>query len=154
MPCVVKSDDAVLTSDEQRITSKDSTIITIFEEETDAVLGMTRRVEGLHFDPADAEGLAVTGRFGNFGAVAAADDGDGKGLELGDWASAEGMQSQCVGLWVYHFGVASCVVVVAVTVKYMHWRGGRRAPYWCVLMMLLSFAPSFTAFFTVGRTLQ
>jgi hypothetical protein len=67
----------VLTANEQSVAGEDSTVVSIFEEEADAVLGMARRVQGFHLDVlADREGLAVSGSLVDLVAVLAADDGE------------------------------------------------------------------------------
>lgn len=89
--------NAVRTSDEQRIAREDCPVVTVLEKEADAVLGMAGRVQCLHLDPADVEGLAMAGRFGEFGAISAADDGDGEGLELARLVSVETVSDEIFG---------------------------------------------------------
>ena len=63
-----------LTSDKQRITSKDNFLTAVFHEVADAVLSMTRRVQRCHLNAiTDLESLLVRGCFADFGAVLAAD---------------------------------------------------------------------------------
>jgi hypothetical protein len=72
----------VLTANEQSVAGEDSTVVSIFEEEADAVLGMARRVQGFHLDVlADREGLAVSGSLVDLVAVLAANDGERVALE-------------------------------------------------------------------------
>ena len=65
------------TSDEEGITRENCTLIAILEEVADAVLCMTRRVQGLHLDTfANGESLAVAWSLVDLGAVLAANDRD------------------------------------------------------------------------------
>jgi hypothetical protein len=85
-----------ITANEQSVTSENSPVVSVFEEEADAVLGVARRVKGLHLDVlADREGLAVSGSLVDLVAVLAADDGERVAFE-----------DLCV---------STCVVVVAVS---------------------------------------
>jgi hypothetical protein len=87
---------ANITTNEQSVAGEDSTVVSIFEEEADAVLGVARRVQGFHLDVlADREGLAVSGSLVDLVAVLAADDGERVAFE-----------DLCV---------STCVVVVAVS---------------------------------------
>lgn len=64
-----------ITANEQSVASEDSPVVSVFEEEANAVLGVARRVEGLHLDVlANREGLAMSGSLVDFFAVLAADD--------------------------------------------------------------------------------
>jgi hypothetical protein len=84
-----------ITANEQSIAGEDSTVVSIFEEEADAVLGVARRVQGFHLDVlADREGLAMSGSLVDLVAVLAANDGERVAFE-----------DLCV---------STCVVVVAV----------------------------------------
>lgn len=72
----------MLTTDEERVSSENSTVVAVFEQEADAVLSVARCVQGFHFDVlADGEGLAVAWGGGDFVAVLSADDGKGVALE-------------------------------------------------------------------------
>ena len=72
----------ILTTDEKCVTSEDSTVIAVFEQKTDAVLGMARCVESFHFDVlANSEGFAVAWGGGDFVAILATDDGQRVALE-------------------------------------------------------------------------
>lgn len=59
------------------IPCKHHLVLAVLHEEADAVLGVTRRVQGLDGDAADVEGLAVLWCLGYFFAVLAADDLEG-----------------------------------------------------------------------------
>lgn len=78
----------MLTANEEGVSSENSTVIAVFEQEADAVLGVTWCVQGLHFDVlADGEGFAVAWGGGDFVAVLSADDGKGVALEELDVAA-------------------------------------------------------------------
>lgn len=78
----------MLTADEESVASKNSTVVAIFEQEADAVLGVTRRVKGFHLDVlADGESFAMARGGGDLVAVLAADDGKGVALEEFDVAA-------------------------------------------------------------------
>lgn len=62
---------------EQSIARKHDLVVAVLHKEADAVLGVTRRVQGLDGDAANVEGLAVFWRFGYLLAVLAADDLEG-----------------------------------------------------------------------------
>ena len=80
---VIKHDDSIRyqrieitrTSDEKRISRKDSPVIAIFEQEADTILRVTWRVQRFYADIfADAKGLAMCRRLRDFVAVTAAND--------------------------------------------------------------------------------
>jgi hypothetical protein len=78
----------MLTANEKCVAGENSTVVAIFEQEADAVLGVARCVQGFHFDVlADGEGLAVAWSGGDFVAVLATDDGKGVALEEFDVAA-------------------------------------------------------------------
>jgi hypothetical protein len=71
-----------ITANEQSVTSEDSTVISVFEQEAYAILGMAGRVKGLHFDVlANSEGLAMARSLVDLVAVLATDDGERVALE-------------------------------------------------------------------------
>ena len=73
---------ANITANEQSVAGEDSTVVSIFEEEADAILGVARRVKGLHLDVlANRKGLAVSGSLVDLVAVLAANDGERVALE-------------------------------------------------------------------------
>lgn len=83
-----------LTANEKRVTSEYSTIITILEQEADAVLSVAWRMKGLHLDIlSNGESLAVAGCRGDLFAVFATNYGKRVTFE--------------------HLGVAAGVVMVA-----------------------------------------
>lgn len=78
----------MLTANEECIASEHSTVVAIFEQEANAVLGVTRCVQGFHFDVlADGESFAVAWSGGDLVAVLAADDGERVALEEFDVAA-------------------------------------------------------------------
>jgi hypothetical protein len=77
-----------LTASEECVAGEYSAVISIFEQEANAVLGVARRVQGFHFDVlADGEGFAVAWGGGDLVAVLATDDGKGVALEELDIAA-------------------------------------------------------------------
>jgi hypothetical protein len=71
------------SANKQRITGKHCSLVTIFEEVANAVLGMTWRVKGLHLDAVtDRESRAICRSLADFDAVLATDDGQLVVLEL------------------------------------------------------------------------
>jgi len=78
----VAFEEAATTANEQSVTSENSTVVSVFEEEANAILGVARRVEGLHLDVlANREGVAMSGSLVDLVAVFAADDGKRVALE-------------------------------------------------------------------------
>lgn len=63
-----------LTADEKSIPCKDSLFIAILHEETNAILGVAGRVNTLHGDVTQLEGLAMARRLGDALAVLASDN--------------------------------------------------------------------------------
>jgi hypothetical protein len=77
LPLAIHSMKEPRTSMEQRISRKHDLVPVILHKPTDAVLGVTRRVEALDGDIlADLEALSVAGRLGHAFTVLAADDGE------------------------------------------------------------------------------
>lgn len=77
-----------LTANEECVAGKDSTVVAVFEQEADAVLGVARCVQGFYLDVlADSEGLAVARGSGDLVAVLATDDRKGIALEEFDIAA-------------------------------------------------------------------
>lgn len=76
----------------QRIPRKHNLVLAVLHEIADAVLRVARRVQRLDGNAADAEGLAVLGGLGHFGAVLAADylEGLAEGGELVGLVDADG----------------------------------------------------------------
>lgn len=86
----------MLTADEERVASEHSTVVAIFEQEADAVLGVARCVECFHFDVlADDEGLSVAWGGGDFVTVLTADNGEGVALEKFDVAAGMIVVAKC-----------------------------------------------------------
>jgi len=78
----------ILTANEECVAGENSTVVTIFKQEADAVLGVARCVQGFYFDVlADGERLAVAWGGGDFVAVLTTDDGKGIALEEFDVAT-------------------------------------------------------------------
>jgi hypothetical protein len=123
------------TADEQSVASENSPVISVFEEEANAVLGMARRVKGLHLDVlANRKGFAMSGSLVDFVAVLTADDGERVALE-----------DLCV---------SASMIMVAVSrsagaIINMHSWG----TCWWVLMMFVSLMPLSSAFLRCGKTL-
>lgn len=74
--------ESTLTSNEQSVSGKDGLILAVFEQVTNAVLGVARSVESLDLDASDIEGLAVYGCLGHFCAILSANDGQRVCFEL------------------------------------------------------------------------
>ena len=74
--------ESTLTSNEQSVSGKDGLILAVFEQVTNAVLGVARSVESLDLDASDIEGLAVCGCLGHFCAILSANDGQRVCFEL------------------------------------------------------------------------
>ena len=67
----------MLTSDEQRITSKDHLLIAVLHEVADAVLSVTRRMQRRHFNAvANLECFLVLWCLADFGTILTTDYGD------------------------------------------------------------------------------
>jgi hypothetical protein len=78
----------MLTANEECVASENSTVIAVFEQETDAVLGVARCVQSFHFDVlADGEGFTVAWGGGDLVAVLSTDNGKGIALEEFDVAA-------------------------------------------------------------------
>ena len=78
----------MLTANEECVAGKDSTVVAVFEQEADAVLGVARCVQGFHFNVlADGESFAVAWSGGDLVAVFAANDGKRVALEEFDVAA-------------------------------------------------------------------
>jgi len=78
----------MLTANEQCVASENSTVVAIFKQEADAVLGVARCVQGFHFDVlADGESLAVARGGSDLVAVLTTDDRKGIALEEFDVAA-------------------------------------------------------------------
>lgn len=78
----------MLTANEECVASKHSTIVAVFKQEADAVLGVTRSVQGFHLDIlANREGFAVAWGRSDLVTVLAADDGKRVALEEFDVAA-------------------------------------------------------------------
>jgi hypothetical protein len=79
-----------LTASEECVAGEYSAVISIFEQEANAVLGVARCVQGFHFDIlTDGEGLAMARSRGDLLAVLAANDWQRVALE--DFDVAAGM---------------------------------------------------------------
>jgi hypothetical protein len=77
-----------LTANEECVAGEHSAVVTIFEQEADAVLGVAWCVQGFYFDVlADGESLTVAGSLGDLLTVFTADDGQRVALEDFDVAS-------------------------------------------------------------------
>lgn len=78
----------MLTADEECVAGEHSTVVAIFKQEADAVLGVTRCVQGFHFDVlANGEGFAVAWGGSDLVAVLATNDRKGVALEEFDVAA-------------------------------------------------------------------
>lgn len=55
----VSFEEAAASADEQCVSCEDGTVVAVFEEEANTVLGVAWRVECLHIDGADVEGVIV-----------------------------------------------------------------------------------------------
>jgi hypothetical protein len=78
----------MLTANEESVAGENSTVVAVFEQEADAVLGVARCVQGFHFNVlADGEGLTVTGSLGDLITILAADDWKRVALEEFDVAA-------------------------------------------------------------------